>query len=567
MNLRVVLVATLVLAGCLSNSGPPEPDSPLPQVADLTAEGADVQRLGRDLALTWAGDLGRGAEVPLVNGAVLSQYDRDAWQIPVDFSVATVTLSLDATDVAVARLRDGDGNLVCVVRAGRTCANLVDANISAAWPLEIISLAPEGSSYTLTATLGADDPVLGDDRIPFSGYSVFRSEAEGGEPTLAVISDASVDVLVVAGTRVLRLDADDGLFTDVTPPLEDALSQTLDPFLYGDDRTGRIYLTQLAQCSRVSWTDDGGDSWTPMPPACGGPEQHHQKVTVAHPMDLPVLHMATMNLASWLLTEEVVVIHSRSLDGGITWTQNPSMVPQIHGLEARAIGNIAAANTDVYAIAYLCDRFIDAEYEGLGFGKSTDLGATWTWTSIAPGGGRCEGIDPGIWARGGGQLDAAWEDMSAGAGHVWHAASRDAGESWDEPSALPTFGLGSFAFTDVVSGGARIAIAFLATPDTTLGPTQAPGWARWYPYVLTRDLDRGGWRIAQLQQDPVQIGPICMDGPKCLDGARNLLDFIDLRFAGRKVVVAYPDGCEGACDRSWESRDAFLRVAVEQESP
>ena len=71
------------------------------------------------------------------------------------------------------------------------------------------------------------------------------------------------------------------------------------------------------------------------------------------------------------------------------------------------------------------------------------------------------------------------------------------------------------------------------------------------------------WTVKRLQDDPVQIGPICMDGPKCLDGARNLLDFIDVRIdPALGAVVAYPDGCEDPCAWPYESRDAFLRIAA-----
>lgn len=126
---------------------------------------------------------------------------------------------------------------------------------------------------------------------------------------------------------------------------------------------------------------------------------------------------------------------------------------------------------------------------------------------------------------------------------------------------IDTPGLGSFVFADIAAEHADQAIAFLATPDTTLGPTQAPGWARWYPYVALNEIS--GWTVYRLQDDPVQLGPICMDGPKCLDGARNLLDFIDVRIDPQVgAVVAYPDGCEGDCDWQYESRDAFLRVAI-----
>lgn len=578
MRALAPLVVVLVLAGCFAGDegDAGAPSAPPLDVADLQVPGASTAVDGRNLTHVWDGELGAGAEVPLVNSALLGQYASADHAVLVDESVATLTLSLQGAGVSVARLRDAEGNLMCVARATRTCATLVRANATEEWPIEVISLDPDGATYTLSATLRPDPPALGVDPTPLaSAFTVHRSDLEGGEPTLAVTPgpDGSDRVLVVAGTAVLRLEPD-GTFLDVTPPVEATLDQTLDPFLYGDVMTGRVYLTQLSQCLRVWWTDDAGETWDGNPEVCAGPEQHHQKVAVGPgplpddgPVPLPetrAVHIATMNLASWLTTDELIVFHTRSLDGGRTWTQNPAKVVAADGTpELRNIGNIATEESPgvVHAIAYQCDRFVDATFAGVAAGRSDDYGATWTWQTIAPGGGRCEGIDPGIWATWNGDVWAAWEDMTLGAGHVWHATMKGDGDEWQAPVMLDTPGLGSFVFTDIAVEGNGHAIAFLATPDTTLGPTQAPGWARWFPYVALNELH--GWQVYRLQDDPVQLGPICMDGPKCLDGARNLLDFIDVRIDDTLgAVIAYPDGCEDDCDWQYESRDAFLRIAI-----
>jgi len=279
-----------------------------------------------------------------------------------------------------------------------------------------------------------------------------------------------------------------------------------------------------------------------------------------------MVHVATMNLASWLASDHVVITHSRSLDGGLTWTQNPAQTAATTGMEAHAVGNIAV-NDDgsINIIAYLCDGFVDAPYHGVGVGRSTDYGATWTWQRIHTGSGRCEGIDPGLWAVGS-NLYAMWEDFSAGTPGLWSATSTDSGATWSPAAPIPTPGLRSFALTDAAADTHRVAAAFLASPDTAKGPTQADGWARWYPYVAVRNATQpAGWSIERLQEDPVQVGPICMDGPMCLDGARNLLDFIDVQFGpDGRIHVAYPDGCNDACRMPWESRGADLKLAIER---
>jgi hypothetical protein len=85
--------------------------------------------------------------------------------------------------------------------------------------------------------------------------------------------------------------------------------------------------------------------------------------------------------------------------------------------------------------------------------------------------------------------------------------------------------------------------------------------------VATADAEAGAWEVVRLEDHPVQLGQICMDGPQCLDGARNLLDFIDVQFGPEgRVHVAYPDGCDEECGWNWESRGAELRIAVEPEA-
>jgi len=556
MRLLAVVLAVAVAAGCLSSL---PHASPPPTGATL----GDLPKMQTDLK----GTLGNGATVPLATASLLAADDTTTGTVPVDPSLHRLSMWLNATDPGVALLRDADGHLVCVAKSGRVCSAPVEVAAPATWQLQVKSLGPHGGAFDAHVALYAQAPVLADDGIPAAaGVAVARSDKPGGEPTLAWLKDGSI--LVASGNGVAKLAPDHATFSDATPPVDKALQQTLDPFLYGDPVTGRVYDTELDSCMRLSWTDDGGATWMTNPEVCGGPDQHHQKVA-AGPSPVPgarAVHIATMNLASWLTTDDVVVFHSQSLDGGLAWTDTPAMTKQTAGMEARAVGNIAVADDGTIGIiAYLCDRFVDAAYNGVAFGRSTDGGLTWAWSRIAPGGGRCEGIDPGL-AAVGTTFYAAWEDLFAGTGHEWWSQSTNAGATWSPPQAIPTGNLGSMVFTDAAADKTRLAVAFLGTADTAIGPTQAPGWALWHPYLASLDLTKpkATWTVERLQEDPVQAGPICMDGPMCLDGARNLLDFIDVQLdADHKAAVAYADGCEKECAQSWQSRLAQLRVAVE----
>jgi hypothetical protein len=564
MQKILALVFAAALAGCLSGDAPPPGDDGAGDekaVRGLAAEGAQIVHDGPNLTFVWTGQLASGAAMPL--GGAAPESDSVAYAFEVDASVGVVTVWLDAEGGAVAQVRDAEGHVLCAPRAGRVCTVAANAPETQSWPVTVTSLAAAGTSYELTATLSPWPPTYGHDPTAAAGFVVDGAGVRGGEPTLAPLGDGRL--LVVAGGDVLRWEGV-GEWTDVTPPLDQTASATLDPFLVGDPETGRVYVSQLAACQRVSFTDDAGASWTSNPAACGGPDQHHQKLAVGPGPVGRVVHMMTMNLATWLATDDTVITYAASHDDGRTWIQSPALTEAVHGFEARAIGNVAASEDGtIHAISYLCDGFVDALYNGVGIGRSADAGATWSWTRIGPGGGPCEGIDPGI-AAVDGAVHAAWWDASDGTFRLWYATSEDSGATWSRPSILPTPGLGSFVFADAAASADRVAVAFLATPDSGMGANQAPGWARWFPYLATVQLgaDNASWQVVRLEDHPVQIGQICMDGPQCLDGARNLLDFIDVQLdADGRAYVTYADGCDDECTTNWQSRGAEVHVAVE----
>jgi hypothetical protein len=563
---------SFLMAGCLA-AGPAITASgpPAPHLSALSADGARIVDSGLNRTFLWQGSVKAGANPPLVTGNLLPAFDHVSYRFPLDGSVGEIRVAVGGPNLVVAELFTDSSKLACTARTGQNCTIAPPAGGPRVWTVTVTSLTPAGATFVLNVTLSPWAPILGADSTPTGRFDVIPAvdatgkPIAGGEPTLAVLQDGSV--LVVANNNVERMDPS-GRFTDVTPPLDKTIGTTLDPFLVGDPVTGRVYASQLDSCLRLSWTDDGGNSWVTNPKACAGPDQHHQKIAVGPGPTGREVHVATMNLATWLATQKVVITHSWSPNGGLTWAQSPAMTPATTPLSAHAVGNIAiGADGTINIIAYLCDRFIDAHYQGVGVGRSMDNGATWTWTQIAPGGGPCDDVDPGLWASGA-TVVAAWDDASAGTPHEWFAQSADSGKTWSKPSEIPTPGLRSFVLTDAVSSSQRVAVAFLASPDTAKAPSVADGWARWYLYVATRELVAGGasWDVEKVQSTPVQVGPICMEGPDCFNGARNLLDFLDIQFGpSGGVYVAYTQGCPAVCAEPWESRLSDLRIASERE--
>lgn len=572
--LTIILLAS---SGCLQSGTTNDEDPVAPLSPDLASGDATVVDDGMDRILEWEASLGPGGFVPLVGPAPGSESVVHAFE--VDSTVRTVTLVSSGFELG-AFLYDSAGHELCAARREVSCSVPVAVSSLQEWRIEVFSLAADGGTAETTLTLSPHAPVLGTDPTQPAGFDIYEWEGTGDEPTLAASDE---EVLATAWDKMVRLDST-GSFQDVTPPADDVVNQvlepvrsgSLDPFLIGDPETGRVYLTQLGACMRVSWTDTMGSDWTTYPLACGGPEQHHQKLDVgpSEPITgLPgrALHMLTMNLGSWLATDEIVLVHSVSVDDGATWIQRTAWNDAVNDLRPRLSGNIAVSPTgDIHAISYLCQGSFGYDLDGVGVGTSHDSGASWTWTQIAPGGGPCMGLDPGLTAVGD-SVHAVWFDHSMGTPRLWHGASHDAGDTWGEPEPIPTPGLKSFFFTDATAWPKEeptvLAAMFFASPDTTLGPTPAEGWARWFPYIATKDLtsEDSGWDVRRLEDHPVQIGRSCLDGPTCLGTARNLADFVDIQFTpDGRIVAAYADGCLDGCTTLWESRDDHLRVAVER---
>jgi hypothetical protein len=134
-----------------------------------------------------------------------------------------------------------------------------------------------------------------------------------------------------------------------------------------------------------------------------------------------------------------------------------------------------------------------------------------------------------------------------GTAHI--AVSHDKGATWvydQNVGRLP--GIKNVVFPEVTAGDDnRASFAFLGT--TTGGNYQDPSFTGvWHLYVATTYDGGQSWVTADATpNDPVQKGSICTGGTTCGQD-RNLLDFNDITTdAQGRVLVAYADGCTGAC--------------------
>lgn len=326
--------------------------------------------------------------------------------------------------------------------------------------------------------------------------------------------------------------------------------ETLDPILDTDPANGRTWVSQLAGATSLeAFTDDDGTTW--MQGDGGGPSGvDHQTLGYSpYPADAPLgaAPLTAYPNAVYYCSQYLAgAFCSRSDDGGLTF-KGPFDVfgsADCGGLHGHLRGS---PDGTVYLPNDSCDGH-------QGFAVSFDAGQTWDVRTVPE---STPGLsDPSVDA---GADNTVYFGYADGDNHPKIAVSTDHGQTFGTPVDVgAALGIENAVFPEVIAGdGDRAAFAFLGTP--TGGNLQASDFGdsdqdgvyeggEWHLYVSTT-YDRGqSWTtVDATPDDPVQRGPICLGGVSC-DSARNLLDFMDITTDGfGRVLVAYADGCTGAC--------------------
>ncbi|MDP8956819.1 MAG: glycoside hydrolase, partial [Actinomycetota bacterium] len=153
------------------------------------------------------------------------------------------------------------------------------------------------------------------------------------EPTLGVTKDGSIFYQTTDArewpafsTDVIRSTNDGRSWKAVGPRLgpESRHPITEDPYLYVDEKTGRVFTVDfLLPCSAISYSDDKGKSWTSTLSACDLVD--HQTLFAGPPVTSPTIGYpnivyycsAGAGLARWSMESSCL----KSLDGGKTFVR------------------------------------------------------------------------------------------------------------------------------------------------------------------------------------------------------------------------------------------------------
>lgn len=381
-----------------------------------------------------------------------------------------------------------------------------------------------------------------------------------GEPAIGVLSDGTVFIgpgqpafAPTSKVGVLRTtnqgQAWELLYPDVAGTGVASHESTLDPYLYVDPKTDRVWAEDLSPAVNVavnSWSDDGGKSWTTG--YAGGFEADHVTVFSGPPvtsqtLGYPDVVYRCAIAAGATAGLSFAIVCQRSLDGGMTWL--PHGEPAYTYL-AGFIGPYAPVDspilepcwsgnghgfTDPTGRVYLPRGHCGQPY----LAWSDDEGLTWTRKQVAEIGTTCVPPkdlcehDAGVGVDAAGTLYFAWVAFDR---HLYLTRSFDRGETWDAPRQVGVPGGTEFTHVQLAAGGkGKIAFVYYATKNGPGIPWQ-DGYEEttWDAYMaVSYDADAADPTFATAQMDtpgdPMvrhQCGPVRCDG---------VYDYIDIRIA------------------------------------
>lgn len=428
-------------------------------------------------------------------------------------------------------------------------------------------------------------------------FKVVSVGEQGPEPSIGV--DSSGAIYFQALEKTMKSSDGGATWTNVNPPT--ALPTTLDPYLWLDPVTDRVFSNQLyVACSYLYFTDDGGATWVTNPAACGTPVNDHQKMATG-----PFVPGSPLDLATPVKAYPTVVYYgvngladsriAMSVDGGLTFPFVAESFPAAQapgsddpGCGGGLHGNIVAGpDGTVYVPSRSkCPGPRERTSGGPVVAHSTDNGVTWNNVIVADEVGTPyddKNSDLAIDSE-----NNVYLAFPGGDNRLWLATSSDHGESWS-PATLMTPGLGTVTMPGIVAGSpGRIAAAYYCVPDARASELEDfPGelavpdhvndtalWALCVTYSLDALSESPTFHTYVVTgSDPIQRGAISTNSGDSQPGTRNLLDFIDVQLdlEGR-LYVAFADGCTSdAClaadGEPGDSRDSLGMVAILETGP
>ncbi|NJC71709.1 hypothetical protein HC031_18570 [Planosporangium thailandense] len=464
-------------------------------------------------------------------------------------------------------LYDSAGNEVAEAATTADPEILVVPPVAGKYTVRVVPFNPLGQSYWAMASLTAKPaaPAPGPTgATSFTNYpapETLPQAHSAGEPSIGV-NWKTGKAMYQAYTDTYRVTFDDSA-NPATAAWENASAgppnctavTSLDPILYTDHDTGRTFESQLAgKAALTCYTDDDGRTWVPTQGSGINSGVDHQtigggKYSASGLGGTPLYPDAVYYCSQDIADASCAV----SRDGGLTY--GPA-VPMYTLLDCGGLhGHVKVAPND--GTVYVPNKGCGANQA---VAVSADNGLTWQVRKVptsAPG-----DSDPSVGVGADGTVYFGYQNAD---GHPHVAVSHDKGQTWENDQDVgAALGIANTVFPAMVAGDAdRAAFAFLGTPTGGNYQDTANFKGEWHLYVATTYDSGRTWSLTDATpNDPVQKGSICTGGTTC-GNDRNLLDFIDVQIDKQgRVLVAYADGCTGACSGGGaQNFDALATIA------
>lgn len=416
---------------------------------------------------------------------------------------------------------------------------------SAAYPSRFSIPTGQAAAAAPASTVHTNPAVPDTAPLRLSSTDVGRRSAE---PTIGITKAgnafyAAADFDNVVGQAKTQIYASyDGNRTwqDVSPRVagESFPPATLDPYIYVDQETSRIYSDDLyVGCSLLQWSDDEGKTWNRGNPlACGLPVDDHQTIVTGNPA--PGDTTTGYPNAVYYCTNKVGgAFCGKSLDGGQTFL--PAGGPAFEGFQVEPAGFCGGLHghivVDPDGRLYVPKGHCGKPWLAV----SEDGGATWRRTMVSDLG--VASTQTSVASDSAGNIYYLW--WAADSKLPYMAVSRDAGKTFGPALLVGPPGLQAVNFPSVDAGRpGQVAISYPGTTDPAAAKPSRP----WNYYVAVTDDALAAKPVfhsatANSLTDPVHRGI-------CLSRCAGMLDFLDVVIDPTGATWAtMVDTCTGEC--------------------
>ena len=406
---------------------------------------------------------------------------------------------------------------------------------------------------------------------------------ESGEPTVGVGKDGTIffpgDTFDTPGGEAARnlefRSTDGGLtWTDVSPTAANVGNGanthpvTLDTITYVDKDFGRVFSvdTLAAEGSVVSFSDDNGQTWTTSLAPAAGVNDHETITTGVVPAgsNLVTIDPKFPKIVYYCVNTVAAVSCSRSLDGGLTFTQMNSPFPT-HPTQNLPLSALCSSLTGHLQTDSKGDLLVHSawnEVAGCGvpaIAVSTDGGTTWNDYTVSSA-IKDDFNQTSLSVDKDGNLYDLWQDDQFNLPYL--SVSKDMGKTWSTPVMVAPPGVNVTNFPDIAAGDdGRVTITFPGSSDATANTDGANAPWSYYVVFSNNALDAAPTFTSQVAQIPAAAGGgTTMHRGACNGRCGGLFDFLDVQIAptpGGAAYASLSDDCTGACatDATGKSND------------